>query len=146
MSLFKNNLTFSWVKAVIFFLLLSLIIGGGYYYYRNFYIKSGNKGLSGEEQYPAIKIALMNGCGYQGVANYITECLATKNIDVEIQTNTRKFIYKETLIVVKKEDKNELERLKAMTGIQKVIYALNESASVPFYIIAGKDYLNYFQK
>ncbi len=146
MSLLKNNLAFSRIKTVIILLVLSLFIVSGYFYYTHYYKHSGKTGLNGEDQFPAIKVILLNGCGYQGVANYIMESLGSKNIDVDVMTNTRKFIYKETIIVVKKNDKNELERLKAMTGIQKVIYALNESSSVPFYIIAGKDYLTYFQK
>lgn len=99
-----------------------------------------------EDLYPAIKINLVNGCGYQGVATNIAELLTNMSIDVVHISNARKFIYNETIIVVKKYDEDELSRLKKTTGIKNVIYAVNESFPVPFLIVIGKDYQTYFCK
>jgi hypothetical protein len=98
-----------------------------------------------DKYYPAIKIVVQNGCGFSGVANNVKHSLADKNVDVVNVNNTRKFIYDETLIVVKHNDEDDLRRLKSITGINNVIYAVNDSYIVPFIVIAGKDYQNYFK-
>lgn len=144
MNPIKNNLAKINLKVVIILLTLIILAGFASFAYK-FYFKR-NITENKEDQFPAIKIALVNGCGYQGVAANISEAISNKNIDVIQIANARKFIYKESIIVVKVNDQNELERLKEMTGINQVIYALNDSSPVPFIIIAGKDYQKYFQK
>ncbi|MBP7562312.1 MAG: LytR C-terminal domain-containing protein [Candidatus Cloacimonetes bacterium] len=132
------------MKKILIIISILIILGCGLYFYFVIYPKMKDKTDHTEEQYPAIKIGLVNGCGYQGVAGNIAEAMTDKNIDVVQISNARKFIYKESVIVVKIDDKNELERLKKMTGITHVIYALNDTYPVPFLIIAGKDYQTYF--
>lgn len=144
MNPIKNNLAKINLKVVILLLTLIILSGSAFYAYQLYFNK--NIAENKEDQFPAIKIALVNGCGYQGVAAHISEAINDKNIDVVQIANARKFIYKESIIVVKINDQNELERLKEMTGIKQVIYALNESSTIPFIIIAGKDYQKYFQK
>ena len=98
-----------------------------------------------DERYlPAIRVVVHNGCGFVGVANNVRHSLFGKNIDVVGVGNTRRFIYDETIIVVKHGDEMELRRLKRMTGIENVIYAVNENFFVPFIIIAGRDYRRFF--
>jgi hypothetical protein len=122
------------------------VVLGGFAYYHFIYKDNKQKKNDKELQLPAIKVALINGCGYQGVANNIAEAMTDKNIDVVQVANARKFIYKESIIVVKIPDNDDLQRLKEMTGINQVIYAVNNSSQVPFFIIAGKDYQKYFHQ
>lgn len=142
----KNNLAFIKLKLVIIIMISIVIISGAGFYYYHYIRNDKDRNAEKEAQYPAIKIALVNGCGYQGVANNIADALANKNIDVVQVANARKFIYKESIIVVKIMDQNDLNRLKEMTGITQVIYAINQSSPVPFLIIAGKDYQKYFHQ
>ncbi len=132
------------MKKALIIISILILTGCGIFFYLVIYPKMNEKSDHSEEQFPAIKIGLVNGCGYQGVASNIAESMTDKNIEVVQISNARKFIYKESVIVVKVNDKNELERLKKMTGIKNVIYALNDSYPVPFLIIAGKDYQTYF--
>jgi len=97
-----------------------------------------------ERNFPAIRVVVHNGCGFMGVANNVRRHLFDKNIDVVGVGNTRRFIYDETLIVVKHNDEVDLRRLQRMTGIENVIYAVNENYFVPFIIIAGRDYQRFF--
>jgi heme/copper-type cytochrome/quinol oxidase subunit 2 len=101
--------------------------------------------LQSEDFYPSIKVIVYNGCGFTGVANNVKNNLSDKNIDVIGTGNTRKFIYDETLIVVKRIDDIDLRRLQRMTGIHNVIYSVNNDFFAPFIIIAGKDYQRYFK-
>ena len=97
-----------------------------------------------EEIFPAIRIFIYNGCGFQGVANRINEYLLDVNIDVVNTRNAQRFVHDKTLIVVKHDDEKDLQRLKNMTGIENIIYAVNSNFEVPFIIIAGKDYEKFF--
>ena len=107
--------------------------------------KVENVGILSEDHYPSIKIMVYNGCGFAGVANNVKNYLQNKNIDVVNTRNTQRFVYDETLIVVKQDDEIDLKRLKRMTNIENVIYAIDENFDVPFIIIAGKDYQRYFR-
>jgi len=93
----------------------------------------------------SIKVSVQNGCGFTGVASHIRRSLADKSVDVISTGNARKFIYEETIIVVKLDEPDELKRLQSITGIKNVIYAENSNYPVPFIIIAGRDYQNYFK-
>ena len=98
-----------------------------------------------ESNFPAIRVVVYNGCGFVGVASHVREYLSEKNVDVVSVGNTRKFVHKESLIVVKQYDEIDLKRLKRITGIPNVIFAINEDFNVPFIIIAGRDYQRYFR-
>ena len=98
-----------------------------------------------EAYMPAIRIVVHNGSGFRGVANNIRQSVFGKNIEVVGVGNTRRFIYDETIIVVKHDDETELIRLKRMTGIENVIYAVNTNYYVPFIVIAGRDYQRFFR-
>jgi len=98
-----------------------------------------------EAYMPAIRIFVHNGSGFRGVANNIRQSVFGRNIEVVGVGNTRQFIYDETVIVVKHDDETELIRLKRMTGIENVIYAVNSNYYVPFIIIAGRDYQRFFR-
>ena len=100
--------------------------------------------LLDENNYPAIKIIVQNGSGFSGVANNVKDNLFGKNIEVVGVGNARKFVYDETIIIVKHGDNIDLKRIQNMTGIENVIYAVNENYFVPFIIVAGRDYQKYF--
>jgi len=102
------------------------------------------KNIDNEEIYPAIQVIIQNGCGFSGIAFNLKNSLHEMNIDVVDIGNTSKFIYDETLIVVKHNDPEDLQRLKKITQIENVVYALNDEYLVPFIIITGKDYQKYF--
>ena len=142
MNAYKKN-WFS-VKSAIIILLTLVILGLSVYFILNRKIEEKD-GLLSEDNYPSIKIMVYNGCGFSGVANNVKNYLQTKNIDVVNTRNTQRFVYDETLIVVKKNDEIDLKRLQKMTGIEHVIYATNDNFDVPFIIIAGKDYQKYFK-
>jgi ABC-type uncharacterized transport system ATPase component len=98
-----------------------------------------------EDHGEAIQVIVHNGSGFRGVANYVRQSLVGGKIEVVGIGNTRRFIYDESIIVVKHNNDLDLRRLKRMTGIENVIYAVNENYHVPFIIIAGRDYQVYFR-
>ncbi|MDD2424076.1 MAG: LytR C-terminal domain-containing protein, partial [Candidatus Cloacimonetes bacterium] len=65
----------------------------------------------GEDQLPAIKVVILNGCGYDQLATDFAAALKDKNIDVISMGNTPKPIYDKSIIVIRKGDKHDLERL-----------------------------------
>jgi len=142
MSLFQNRLTKnSYILLSLFFLVLAI---GLILLIKSCSKKDANDYLS-ESNFPSIKIMVQNGCGFNGVAQNVRNSLINKNIDVVGIGNSRKFIYDESLIVVKHDDEVDLRRLKNMTGIENVIYAVDENYFVPFIIVAGKDYQKFFK-
>jgi len=97
-----------------------------------------------ERYNPSIKVTVQNGCGFAGVANHVRRFLTDKNVDVIATGNARRYVFDESVIVVKQDEKDDLRRLQKITGIKNVIYAINDNSITPFIIIAGKDYQNYF--
>ncbi|HPX10049.1 MAG TPA: hypothetical protein PLK65_02545, partial [Candidatus Cloacimonas sp.] len=65
------------------------------------------------------------------------------NIEVVGLSETPKPIYDKTIIVIRKGDSEDLERLMKMTGIQRWTSAYNEYFSADFEIIVGRDYEQY---
>jgi len=102
--------------------------------------------IEAEHKLPAIKIVLINGCGFEGLAKEFGDFLAEKNVDIVSMSNTRKPTFDKTIIVVRKGDDEDLKRLQRMTGIQRYTEARNETALADFDIIVGKDYLLYTKK
>ncbi|MCB5261149.1 MAG: LytR C-terminal domain-containing protein [Candidatus Cloacimonetes bacterium] len=94
----------------------------------------------GEDQLPAIKVIVLNGCGYDQLASDFAAALKHKNIDVISMGNTPRPIYDKSIIVMRKGDKHDLLRLQKMTGIQRWTSALNEYHSADFDIIVGRDF------
>ncbi|MCL2065245.1 MAG: LytR C-terminal domain-containing protein [Candidatus Cloacimonetes bacterium] len=129
-----------------YFLLISVIILASIMLYIGINSKDRRETESylSESDFPSIRIMIQNGCGFVGVAQNVRNAVSQKNIDVVGVSNSRKFIYNETIIIVKHDDEIDLQRLKNMTGIENVIYAVNENYFVPFIIIAGRDYQRFF--
>lgn len=97
-----------------------------------------------EGYFPAIRIKVLNGCGFHGaaaeMANYLTR---NTNVDVIGVGNADSFGYSKTIIVARKDLPEELERLKRYTNIERHAYAVSRDANESFQIIVGMDYLNY---
>jgi hypothetical protein len=93
-----------------------------------------------EDQLPAIKVAVLNGCGYEQLASEYSAYLADKNVDVVSVGDTPRPIYDKSIIVMRKGDEQDLARLQRMTGIQRWTSAMNEYHNAEFDIIIGRDY------
>ena len=127
----------AWLIIIIIAIALALIL------YFSVFRKAEDKVEStvyGEDQLPAIKVVVLNGCGYDQLATDFTAALKDKNIDVISMGNTPKPIYDKSIIVMRKGDKHDLERLQKMTGIERWTSALNEYHSADFDIIVGRDF------
>ncbi|MFA5498943.1 MAG: LytR C-terminal domain-containing protein [Candidatus Cloacimonadia bacterium] len=104
---------------------------------------------SGEEEkdlLPAVKVRILNGCGISGVASEFSDFLTKHNVDVIGVGNSRKFIYDKTIIIVKRDDEQDLNRLIKYTGITRRAFAVENDSEEDFQIIIGRDYQNYIKK
>ncbi len=134
----QNNLTSKRTKLIIAVSVIVLVV----------IIFAIVKGLSAkkdnanrpEDEMPAIKVVVTNGCGYDKLASEFAEYLNKKNIEVVELTDTSKPIYDKSIIVVRKGDSQDLQRLQTMTGITRYTVARNEEYPADFEIIVGKDY------
>jgi hypothetical protein len=140
MSLLANKLTPTqgkrWLKPVLVIVLIIVVVSGLLIY--RHHVLEKKRALV--EMQPAIRITLLNGCGFDGAAKDMTDFLTDKNIDIVSTGNAAKFIYNKTIIVVKKMDRDDLLRLMSMTGITQWTLAESEFSVAPFVIVIGKDY------
>ena len=95
---------------------------------------------------PAIKVIVSNGCGYESLATDYANYISKLNVEVVKLTDTPKPIYDKSLIVVRKQDEQDLKRLQVMTGIQRFTLAVNEASEAPFIIILGRDYQQFMKE
>ncbi len=95
---------------------------------------------------PTIKLAVLNGCGYPGIAKEVKDILIDKDFDVIAWKNVERdmFIYEKSILVIKKYDKKKLAYFQEMTGIKRRIFSINENSIEDFQIILGKDFRKYF--
>ncbi|MBW6515676.1 MAG: LytR C-terminal domain-containing protein [Candidatus Cloacimonetes bacterium] len=94
---------------------------------------------------PAIRVRVLNGCGYRNAASDFGNYLIRYNIDVIGVGNVDKFIYDKSIIVVKHDDPQDLKRLMKYTGITRRVFALDDHAVESFQIIAGRDFREYMR-
>ncbi len=125
--------------------ILVLLSATGILWY-NFGGKNGHGSETEEQQLPAVKIILTNGCGFEGLAKEFSDFLKDKNVDIVSMGNTLRPVYDKTIIVIRKGDNADLQRLQHMTGIERYTEARTESALADFEIIIGKDYEQYTKK
>jgi len=128
-------MTFSFIRigVVIIILLLNLLV-------------SCKKSLPEEiDMLPAIRVRILNGCGHHNAASEYSRYLTQYNVDVIGIGNADKFIYDKSIIVVKRDDQQDLERLKSYTGIERSVYAISERTTESFHIILGNDYRTYME-
>jgi len=131
-----------WIPyAVVALALLAILV---FVLIRGFRQDNGAPGYS-EDQLPAIKVVVLNGCGYEQLASEFAAAISHKNIEVVSLGDTPKPIYDKSVIVVRKGDMQDLARLQKMTGIERWTSALNEFHNADFDIIVGRDYELYIK-
>lgn len=92
-----------------------------------------------------IRIKVLNGCGFNGLARKVSNSLNRDIVDVLDVGNTLHAIYNKSIIVVKTENEDDLKRLQKYTGINRFVYATNKFSDADFIIILGHDYEKYFK-
>ena len=132
-------------KSALYLVLLLIIAAFISYLFINF---KKEKSDVVKVSIPTIKLALLNGCGYPGIAKEVKDILIDKNFDVIAWRNVERnmFIYEKSIIVIKKYDKDKLSYFQKMTGLDRRIFALDENTIEDFQIILGKDFKKYFKK
>ncbi len=101
--------------------------------------------INHEAGMPAIKVRVLNGCGYVRLASDYAHHISAKNIEVVELGDTPRPIYDKSVIVVRREDEVDLQRLQKMTGIKRFTYVLSDAAKTDFDIIIGRDYEEYMK-
>lgn len=133
-------------KRWLWYLILALVIlGSGLAVFIRSYSKAHTESEYSEDKLPAIKVVILNGCGYVQLAAEFAAALSHKNIDVVSLGDTPRPIYDKSIIVVRKGDMQDLQRLQKMTGIERWTSALNEFHSADFDIIVGRDYESFIK-
>ncbi len=94
---------------------------------------------------PAIKVRVLNGCGYDRLATEYADFISKKNIEVVELGDTPRPIYDKSVIIIRREDEEDLLRLQRMTGIMRYTLVLNENAKTDFDIIIGRDFEDYMK-
>lgn len=133
-------------KRWLWLLILAIVVLGlaAMLFFRSYTKDSGSEAYS-EDQLPAIKVVILNGCGYEQVASEFAAALSHKNIEVVSLGDTPHPTYDKSIIVVRKGDMQDLQRLQKMTGIERWTSALNEYHSADFDIIVGRDYESFIK-
>lgn len=98
-----------------------------------------------EDNLPDIKVTILNGCGFRGAASDFSDFLSRFNVDIVGIGNADSFNYDKTIIVVKRQDEQDLERLMRYTNITRRAFALSNDTIESFQIIVGRDYLSYIR-
>jgi len=142
----KNNL--SRIRNVLIILITLIVLSFSIFIFQKYHKQK--KIVNNDIEIPesSVKISLLNGCGYPGIAKEVKDILIEKKkIDIISWRNNRRnmFIYKKTIIVVKKENEKKLNYLMNITGIKRRIYAYNDDLIEDYQIILGKDYKQYFK-
>lgn len=99
--------------------------------------------IEDEEILPAIRIRILNGCGHRNAASDFNNFMRRHNVDVIGIGNADKFIYDKSIIVVKRDDPQDLKRLMRYSGIKRRVFAIDDHSTESFQIILGKDFRQY---
>jgi hypothetical protein len=102
-------------------------------------------GSQEESALPAIKVVVKNGCGVERLATDYAGYIQNQNIDVVSLGDVPHPVYNKSLIEVKHNDRQDLQRLQKMTGITRYALAEDTGAEAPFVIILGADYEEYMK-
>ena len=132
-------------KLALYLVLLLIIIA--FFMYLFFFPKREKKDIV-KDSIPTIKLAILNGCGYPGIAKEVKDILIDENFDVIVWKNVDRemFIYEKSIIVIKNYDEKKLAYFQEITGIKRRIFAINENSIEDFQVILGKDFRKYFKK
>ncbi len=147
MSTSKNNLSFiklTKIIAICVAILLVLIM-----LWKLFLSNENHKITMDAELSVSVKVTVVNGCGYKGIAYKVKQILVDKynsSIDVIEWRNSDKFIYEKSILVMKKKNQEKLNHVSTLTGITRRTYAIDSNALEDVQIILGKDYAQFFKK
>jgi hypothetical protein len=139
-----------WFSKGIILIIVFILIGSIWYFFREKLDVINIIMTSDEIAEPetSIKVSIVNGCGFPGIATEVKEKLIKKGkIDVIAwKNNTRNmFIYKQTIIIAKQDNPEKLAYLQHLTGIPFRAYSFNPNSIEEYYIILGHDYEKYFK-
>lgn len=145
-NLTKEGLLNNWnqKKTLIIFALAILLIASIVYLYIS-YSKGGNDHKINESRLPAIKVRVLNGCAYDRLATEYAEYISEKNIEVVELGDTPRPIYDKSIILVRRLDEKDLQRLQKMTGIKRYTFVFAEDAKADFDIIIGRDFEDFMK-
>ena len=144
----KNNLSPTQKRELIdYFIVLAVLLGILFFLFFN---QKKESKIEENISFSSVKIALLNGCGYSNVAREVKDYIIDKNIknlDITSWKNidSKMFIYDKSIIVIKKYNKEKLDFLVNITGINRKIFAINDNYIEEYQIILGKDYKKYFK-
>lgn len=94
----------------------------------------------------AIRLNIINGCGISGAAQTVRKSLERHGgVDIVSVGDAGRQTYNRTVIVARKNDLAELERLKALSGITIYTYARMAQPVADYDIIIGRDYSKIFR-
>lgn len=97
-----------------------------------------------------VKVKLLNGCGFPGVARDVKDYFDNSEHNVTVvsigNVSGSRFIYRQSIIVAKQDDEEKLSYLQQITGIERRIYAYDDNLFEEFHIILGNDYKKYFEE
>lgn len=136
---------FRFVIIIIVLIIIGVVLYLGYYKMTE---KKSDEDSAIKIPETTVKVSILNGCGFPGIATEVKEKLMKKgNIDVIAwKNNTRNmYIYKQTIIVAKHDEPDKLKYLQTTTGIPFRAFAFNSNNIEEFYIILGLDYKQYFE-
>ena len=128
-----------WLAVVLLSLVLAYLI------YVQIIVPGRNSASLQEENLPALKVVVKNGCGVENLATDYSDYVKDKNMDVVSMGDTPQPIWNKSVIEVKTDDKQALARLQKMTGIKRYTLAVDPDAPAPFVIILGDDFEEYMK-
>lgn len=123
--------------------LLGLVLG--YLVYIQLIVPGRNTDSLKEENLPALKVVVKNGCGVENLVTEYSDYIKDENIDVISMGDTPQPIWSKSVIEVKTDDRQDLARLQKMTGIKRYTLAVDPDAPAPFVIILGQDLEEYMK-
>ncbi len=122
-------------NLIKFFILFVFII--------SFYVVSQNISLNKKNNnmlrvLNSEKLQILNGCGIQGKARFLTKKLRKKGFDVLMTGNYSNFNLPYSLLIVRKNKTDILKDLQEELNIDKVFF-LKDSSLYDYTILIGKD-------
>lgn len=92
-----------------------------------------------------ISFQVLNGCGKPGLALSVRNELVDMGFDVISIDNAEKFIYRRTVLIIRKMNMEKLEAVKKQLNISNIYMQIKEDSLYDFILILGSDYKEYFK-
>ena len=94
-----------------------------------------------------ITIAILNGCGENGIAATVSDFLRMEKIDVMRSENADNFDYKNTILIQQSDDLYNLKTVAKILGFDindsdRVLFLPESNSDVDLTLIIGSDYRN----